>query len=97
VNTAIDQARAWRAGKGQISPSSLHALAKDDAQRILDAMRDGAEVTENEILVQLYSHLTVTELTATIYRHAMIECGAIEDARARLPYNPCPVCGYAFS
>lgn len=97
MNTAIDQARAWRRGKGQINPSSLHALAKDDAQRILDSLRDGAEVIDNETLVLLHSHLTVTELTATIYRHAMVESGAIEDAAARLPYNPCPICGHAFS
>jgi hypothetical protein len=96
VEQCIERAREIR-GQDGINPSELHRLAKEDAAAILDWYRDNASTLHSLPVMRAFSHLTVTELTASIYRHAMIECGAMEEAATGKPFDPCPICGHSFS
>lgn len=96
MNRAIEDARQARTDGRTLNPSALHRLAKEDAGEILNALQDGVEITDNDLMRLLYGHLTVDELAATIYRHAMYEAGAIVDAHTKRAYEVCPYCAYRF-
>lgn len=96
MNRAIEEARRLRQDGGTPNPSALHRLAKEDATDILNALQDGVEITDNDLMRLIFGHLTVDELGATVYRHAMIEAGAVIDARTKQAYEVCPYCAYRF-
>jgi hypothetical protein len=98
MNATIEKARELRENDETPSPSALYKLAKDDAQAILDWIRDhGPLLAMADAVKELYRHLTRDELAACIYRHAMIEAGAVIEARTRKPYDICPVCAHDFT
>lgn len=100
MNDAIEHARRIRRLGEELHPNQLYTHAKNDAEALMQALLDGTvdnpDSGRNLIMRTIYSHLTVDELAATIYRHAMFEAGAIVEAHSREPYNICPICGHGF-
>lgn len=94
MNAAIEQARAWRKEPDKLNPSGLHRLAKADAEALMAGLAEVAAEAPEGHLRLLHTHLTVTELGATIYRHAMYEAGAMIDVSTGKPFEVCPYCGH---
>lgn len=96
MNTAIESARQARSEGSALNPSALHRLAKGDALVLMAGLMEVAAEAPEGHLRLLHSHLTATELGATIYRHAMYEAGAMLDVSTGKPFEVCPYCAYRF-
>lgn len=92
---AVTVARVMRdAGPDTIKPHRLYELAGEDADDLLERWHAQAKGGAS---MEIALHLDRDGLAAAIYRHAMIEAGAVIRAEDNEHYDPCPRCGHDFS